>query len=358
MKNTINFLGLASITLLGFSYFPVSAQTPQTQIQSIVLEGQANQVSQKINQYLNLNFIYLPQIQDSVIPIPNLNIQDNPLNNVTQITNQRVLGFPLVDTSLMSFTLNDFLQNDNTLTGKQFITQEILIEGNLNSVTQESRQTLTDFFWLDPSSKITNNDHFSQFLDKLLDSQALDSLQFGLQDTFVFGNDNKVTQLIDQTFDSFILTSDDFESWFNTNLPNESKGLDPVQFTVQHTSIVPNQNNIISQTLNQVISGISFINPSNSSQKKGFLSSNNNLIFETNSVVNFDINEFIDGILNNTIVEATQKNQQRIQVQGNENKATQVNQQALTVSVPEPSLGKIMVVLLVMIGLEWCYEKP
>ncbi|EAZ91662.1 hypothetical protein [Crocosphaera chwakensis] len=367
MKNTINFLGLASVGLLGFTHFPVNAQIPQTEIQSVVLGGEFNEISQQINQYLNLNFVYFPQVQQSVISIPNLNIQqtflDNPNNQFIQEKNQNFLEFPLRETSLVSFDLNDFLNNDNTLTGKQFITQEVFVEGNSNIITQKSSQTLTDFFWLDESSGITEDDNLLQFLDKLLASQALDSLQFGLQDTFVFGNDNQVSQLIDQTFESFIFTPYDFDSWFNNNLTNQDIGLDPVQFTVQNTSIIEDsltpvsQNNLISQTLNQVISGISFINPTTLSQNQGFVDPNNNLLAGANSSVNFDINDFIDGILKNTNIEVTQKNQQSITISGDQNTSTQENEQVSAVSVPEPSIVSMMVVLGIMIGIEWFYEK-
>ena len=360
MNNTVTFLGLASISLLGFTTnLSANAQIPQTSTQTILIEGESNQVNQQLNQNLNLNFIYLPQIEESVIPTFNVRetFPDNTNNQVDRVLSQNVLDFPLVDTSLTSFNINDFLNNDNILNGVQFITQEVFVDGDRNFLTQQSSQTLTDFIWLDSSSATAESEDFSDFLNELLVTQELDSFQFGLQDTFVFGNNNIVDQTIEQTFNSFIFTSNNLDSLFETDLGEGEIELDPVQFTIQETSLFSSQNNLISQNIDQVISDITFFDASNFSQQQELFEPNNNAIVETNNAVYFDIDAFINAILNDTIVEATQINRQRIQTIGNDNTDTQENVQVLVVSVPEPSSLKTMVVLLVIIGIQSRYKK-
>ena len=87
------------------------------------------------------------------------------------------------------------------MNGVQFITQAVFVDGDRNLVTQQSSQTLTDFIWLDDSSaiaqrlaegEIAESEDFNDFLNELLVTQELDSFQFGLQDTFVFGDNNSV----------------------------------------------------------------------------------------------------------------------------------------------------------------------
>ena len=92
MNNTVTFFGLASISLFGFiSNAPANAQIPQTSIQEILIEGEFNQVNQKLNQSLNLYFIYLPYIKESVIPT--FNIQGIFLDDSNNQVNQNILDF-------------------------------------------------------------------------------------------------------------------------------------------------------------------------------------------------------------------------------------------------------------------------
>ena len=130
MNNTVTFLGLASISLFSFTTnLPASAEIPQTSLQEILIEGEFNQVNQELNQNLNLHFIYLPSIEKSVIPIFNIQetFLDNPNNQVKQGINQNILDFSLSETSLSSFNVNDFLNNDDILNGKQFIRSESVV---------------------------------------------------------------------------------------------------------------------------------------------------------------------------------------------------------------------------------------
>ena len=354
MNNTVTFFGLASISLFGFiSNAPANAQIPQTSIQEILIEGEFNQVNQQLNQRLNLNFIYLPYIEESVISTFNIQgaFLDNPNNQVNQGINQNILDFSLSETSLSSFDLNDFLNDDDILNGKQFITQEVSIKGDLNSITQNSSQALTDFTWLDTSIAAIENNNFSDFLDNLLVSQELDSFQFGLQDTLILGDNNIVSQNIDQTFNNYIFTNNNLDSLFDTNAINENIGLDFAQFTIQETFVDLGQNSLITQTINQEINDISFIDTSS------FFEQNNKTIVGKNNSVEFDIDAFINGILKDTIVEATQTNSQLSKTIGNENIAAQENVQVLVVSVPEPSFVKVMGLLLFIIGMRSCHKK-
>ncbi len=360
MNNTVTFLGLASINLFTFTAnLPANANIPQTSIQEILIEGELNQVNQQLNQSLNLNFIYLPQIEESVIPTFNIQgtFLENTNNQVDQAIEQNILDFELAETSLGDFNINDFLNSDNILDGVQFISQEVLIEGESNLIIQESSQVITDFVGLDKSFDITEYEDFSQFINKLLFDQELDSLQFGLQDTLIFGNNNMVDQTIDQTLNSFIFTDNNLS--FNTKFFNKEIALDPVQFTIQETFIDSGTSNLVSQTINQVISDISFFDfASIFVPEQPLFQPNNSSTLATSNLVNFDIDAFINGILNSTIIEANQINTQQIQIIGDENIETQNNVQVAIVSVPEPSSPRIMIVLSVMIGVISYFKRP
>ena len=362
MNNTVTFLGLASISLFSLNNnLPANANIPQTSIQEILIKGELNQVNQQLNQNLNLNFIYLPQIEESVIPTFNLQgtFLENSNNQVNQTLGQNVLDYQLFETNLGNFNINDFLNNDNILDGGQFISQEVLVEGNSNLITQESSQLLTDFVWLDQSIGLTEDEDFSQFINKLLFEQELDSLQFGLQDSLIFGNNNIVSQTIDQTLNSFIFTNHNLNSFFDSNFLKAEIELDPVQFTIQETFINFGQNNLISQTINQFINDISFVDASIFTPKEPLFTQNNNSTTATSNSVDFDIDAFIDGILilNSTTIEANQINRQQIKIMGDENRETQNNVQVAVVSVPEPSSSRIMIVLSVIIGVISYFKK-
>ena len=377
MNNTVTLIGLVSISVFGFVDPSPSANIPQTGIQEILIEGEFNTINQQLTQRLNLNFISFPSLEESVIPVANIRglFLDNPNNNVTQTINQDVLGFSLVETNLGNFDIDRFTNYDNVVNGLQFITQEAIIgvdfEGNIieshrNSITQRSSQTLTDFFWLDQPSSLTSDINFGQFLTDFLQDQTLDSLQFGLQDVFVFGNENIVSQTIDQTLNAFIFTDNDFDAFGDdTNIIDIEN---PIQFTIQETFIFNeetginvSENNLVSQSLTQAISNISFFDIGNFFPTQNFNS--------TSDVLEFDIDAFIEAILilsrnedNNcggeaSGIEVTQFNCQQARQIGDENTITQNNVQELVVGVSEPSPGKMLGVLLVIVGIRTVYKK-
>jgi len=102
------------------------------------------------------------------------------------------------------------LLEDASLSATQLNLQTVNILGNGNTVIQETEQFITDLF-------IFEGDDDSD-LESLLQSSAeeilLDSLQFALQDVVIEGNDNSVEQTIDQTITAFIfLDEDELESY-------------------------------------------------------------------------------------------------------------------------------------------------
>ncbi|MDJ0731373.1 MAG: hypothetical protein QNJ33_15425 [Crocosphaera sp.] len=355
----------------GINNLSTKAQIPQGSFQEIYIEGYSNQVTQQLNQTLNLNFIDLPEIESSVIP--NVNIQgtflDNPNNEVNQEINQNVFNSSLIPFNLTDLKINDFIGNDNTLNGLQFSEQQVFIQGNTNVSNQLSRQILTDFFLLEQSDGMTELEHLNQFLSELLESELLDSFQLTSQDTLLFGNNNIVNQSITQTVDIFIFLSSDLNSLFETDTWINETLLKPNQFTIQETFIDVSENNYVTQTINQSINNISLIKSSISSQENYLSSGFKNTNIDTTNWVEFPIDAFINEILNNTIIEGQQINSQFLEVVGNSNENIQkneqildlitnqelseftVNEQELLVSVPEPSNLRIMIVLLGIIGI-------
>ena len=96
---------------------------------------------------------------------------------------------------------------------------------------------------------------------------------------------------------------------------------------------------------------------------------------DSDYLVEFPIDAFINEILNNTIIKGEQINRQFLEVIGNRNKNSQENEQVLDlvgsqelsefavneqdslVSVPEPSNLRIMIVLLGIMGIRWYQSR-
>ncbi|MGK7941783.1 MAG: hypothetical protein AB4062_16860 [Crocosphaera sp.] len=356
MNKILSLLVLVPTFFCGINNLSTKAQIPQGSFQEIYIEGDFNQVTQQLNQTINLHFVDVPNIEFSVIP--NVNIQgtflDNPNNEVAQVINQNVFNSNLMPLSLTDFTVNDFIGDDNILNGVQFNEQQAFIQGDNNVSEQLSNQHLTDFFLLELSEQITDPNYIDKFLGELLESQLLDSFQFSSQDALLFGDNNIVGQSITQTLDIFIF----FES--NSNPFTEDNLLNPIQLTIQETFIDDSENNYIIQSINQSIENISFME---------FYTVSPNYYLSTfkNNNIEFPIDIFINEILNNTIIEATQINSQFLEVIGNSNENSQeneqvldlisdeelleltINEQQLSVSIPEPSNLRMLLVLLLII---------
>ncbi|ACB51424.1 hypothetical protein cce_2074 [Crocosphaera subtropica ATCC 51142] len=358
MNQNLNWVGFTSMTVVSLTAFTANAQIPQTAIQEVLIQGSSNEVNQQLTQTFFLNFVYLPQIEPS--DIPELNIQgsflDNTNNEVIQQIGKTVLDFPLVESRLTSFSIEDFVNHDGTLNGNQYSTQQALIGNSQetnnqnNTISQISYQTLTNFFWLDDSSGMTGEENFNQFLEKLLTHQKLDSLQFSLQDAIVYGDNNIISQTVEQTFHHFILTNQtlDFSSELNDLDP--SLGLDPIQFLIQETFTIDPSNNIsannlVTQRINQLIGGTSFFN---TNSLHSVLPSSQLSEVETNSLVDFDIDAFIEAILNDITIATTQISRQTSEILGDENEVFQSNTQVLVTTVPEPNSLKMLLSMAIM----------
>ncbi|MDJ0510694.1 MAG: hypothetical protein QNJ64_15785 [Crocosphaera sp.] len=368
MKNILSLFVLVPTFFGGINNLATKAQIPQGSFQQVYIEGNYNQVTQALNQNLNLNFIDIPDFDSSVIP--NFNIQgtflDNPNNQVVQGINQSVFKSNLIPLSLTDLTINDFIGYDNVLNGGQFNEQSVFIEGDDNIGTQLSYQNFANFFLLEKSELMTETNYLAEFIGKLLESQLLDSFQFSSQDTLLFGNHNIVQQSITQNFDVFIFSDFNYNPLLENDLLTKENSLKPVQFTIQETFINVSENNYITQNIHQSIENIS-VSEFNTLSKNDLLQSLTNNNINSNDLGEFPIDIFVDEILNNTIIESQQINRQVLEVIGNNNESSQENEQILDLitnekslqltvneqesipSIPEPSNLKMLLVLAVMI---------
>ncbi|MDJ0844118.1 hypothetical protein [Crocosphaera sp.] len=377
MNKILTLFVLVPSVFYGINDSSTTAQVPQSIFQEIYIEGYSNQVTQQLNQTLNLHFINLPEIKGSVIP--NINIQgtflDNPNNKVNQAINQNVVDLGLIPLNSKNFMINDFIGNDKVLNGVQFSEQQVLIQGNNNFSNQVNSQNLSNFLFLEQSNKITETEEFYKFISQLLEIKLLDSFQFSSQDSLVFGDRNIVNQNISQTVDTFIFFASDFQLLLDKTVEKANNFVKPSQFTIQETFINASDNNIITQSINQSIQQLSLI-------EYGIYSEDNYLLSEfkmdkikSDNLVGFSIDAFIDEILNNTIIEGQQINRQFLEVIGNSNQNLQENEQVIDlvgsqepsvftanepnslVSVPEPSNLRIMIVLLGIMGIGWYQSR-
>ncbi len=374
MKKILSLLVLVPSFFCGINNLPTKAQIPQGSFQQIYIEGDFNQVTQELNQNLNLHFVDVPDFEMAVIP--SFNIQgaflDNSNNEVVQGINQSVFNSHLMPLNLTDLTVDDFIGNDNSFNGVQFNEQQVFIEGNHNISEQQSNQELTNFFLLEPPNNLTNSTYIDQFFDELLESQSLDSFQFSSQDALLFGNNNLVGQNITQTFDIFIFFDSNSNTSFKTDIWREENLLKPIQLTIQETFIDVSENNYIIQSINQSIENISFMEFDTLSANH-LLSSLKNINNDSHYLGEFPIDSFINEILNETIIEAKQINRQFLEVIGNSNENSQeneqildlmtneqlldltINEQELSVSIPEPSNLTLILVLSVIIAGRLCY---
>ncbi|MGK7887386.1 MAG: hypothetical protein AB4057_22505 [Crocosphaera sp.] len=377
MNKIFSLLVLVPTFFYGINNLSTKAEIPQSSFQQIYIEGDFNQVNQQLNQNLNLHFINVPDFEMTVIP--NFNIQgeflDNTNNEVAQGINQLVFNARLMPLSSTDLTINNFLGNDNILNGVQFNEQRAFIQGNSNITAQVSNQNITDFFLLELSDNATDSNYFSQFLDELLESKLLDYFQFSSQDSLLFGDNNIINQSITQSFDIFIFNKTDYNNLFETNIWREENLLMPTQLTIQETFINFSKNNYIIQSINQSIENISFLEFDTVSQNyllPSFLHTN----IDSNKLDEFPIDIFINEILNNTIIDGQQINRQFLEVIGNNNEKSQeneqilelisheklleltINEQQLSVSIPEPSNLKMLLVLSVLLTFLSVKSQP
>ena len=350
MLNKASQLALVSATFVVLTNFPMlaGATIPQTTVQENFIEGDNNTVNQKLHQTIVLKLVEIPGLEDSVIP--NLTIQNafipsgNTLNQKIDRTIPNFFSFnkdfsttgkaDRQSSDFMSFGIENFLNSNGVLNGIQFGTQETLIDGNNNLSNQNISQNFTQLFLFNNPKDNLNTSNEDSKANGLLNfdlnqiikafslNLGLDSWQFGLQDNSIFGNNNSVSQEIDQTITDFLLVDGKFSSAINNTV------VKPIQFTIQETFIPKGKNNTVNQEIEQNITDLSVLNPN------GFSNSvldNNNLLGES---VNFDIDKFINIILNETVVNASQISRQAAVIEGDNNRSNQAIAQ--TIGIPEP----------------------
>jgi|GEM_PF-4010749 len=312
LKNTSKIVTLISTVGVGILELckPAYSTTLQTAIQETYIEGNQNQINQLLEQNLTIGLIYLPNLPNFIKPLAILDqfIQGNN-NQVNQLLNQ---NFPPLSLENQPINYNPFLDNGNILDTVQFSTQEASIFGNNNLVTQNNEQTIIDFFFF-PEEKTNNNVDFNELIEIVLQDNLLDGIQFSLQDVIIEGDNNQVEQKSYQTITNFLLVENDEI--------NNNPILNPLQFAIQETFIF-GDTNLVEQELTQTITDLFVLNdipqiPTNPTE--------------------FDIDEFIDTILNNTIINANQTNQQNAFVEGNNNRVQQENTQVINTKIPENS---------------------
>ncbi len=363
MFNTIGQLSLAAITLFGAIPAIAESVTPQTSIQEVFIEGDNNLVDQQFHQTIVFGLISIPNLEESVIPrITIQNIFDRGEDNqVNQQLTQTIPNFFSFNGTFntASFGVDDFLNNDATLEGLQFSTQETFIEGNNNLVTQNSTQNLTNFFVFDESfskqlEELETNKNGSnlvnlginQFLYTTLNDAALDAFQVGIQDIEIFGNNNLITQHLNQTITNFLLVDDSFseavedilaETTEVNNFLDPMASLKPIQLAVQETFIDEGTGNTINQEIEQFIAQFFLLDVCLETYIYVSLTCQTNQ--DSADIIEFDIDKFITTILfdTNTTVDATQVSRQIADVIGNNNQVEQENIQMISVSIPEPA---------------------
>ncbi|MGK7915025.1 MAG: hypothetical protein AB4038_05680 [Prochloraceae cyanobacterium] len=333
---------------------------PQTSVQEILIEGKRNKINQEINQNIVFGMIYLPEL-DGNASLQN-SIQGtfiNGNNSVDQDINQTISNFSLlgdcydnyyfpvennfgideVSGGFVGTSDNNFFDNDLILDTIQFSSQETWIDGNKNVVNQESDQYMTNVFFVDDFI-------FSSQTDSLIDT-VLDGIQFSFQDISIYGNKNRVNQELDQTITNFLVfdqsrfnakledvlssqTDNNFKSFLNLdfNFFDQNQFPYPSQFSIQET-FIDGKKNLVTQQINQTISGFFVFDASLSGKSQGSVDKEGDRNFNS-SLAKFDIDGFINTVLNDVKIEATQSNIQKSVINGKKNTEDQQTNQTLS----------------------------
>ena len=320
---------------------------PQLVIQEVdIPEGDNNYIEQVINQDIIIHVLEIPDLENT-IGIQSFIQTDSDIgtdNLVAQNIHQATVDFPLfpnnyspskskyADSNNLSLDFDDFINSDNILDTVQSINQQALVEGNSNTLDFYSEQIIYDLsaydeFGIDLDYVFDENIAFDDALENFTSSSLLDSVQLGVQDVRVFGDDNEIIQELDQTIDTFIILDEDYSQ----ELTKDSEHLSPVQFAFQE-SFLDEDDNIIEQNINQSI-------------KFDFSLSekiNDELIGTRGAALanpEFSIDDFVLSLLENNDensdlfenheVLADQKNQQTANIFGNENDDLKENSQII-----------------------------
>lgn len=341
----LSFLLINSLLIVPI---PVKAMIPQMTIQEVLIDGQFNEIKQQVNQNIILDFVYVPQNEDPLFSVLNLqgffsNSQNDSNNLLQQQINQTIFDAGLIPSELTSFGIDEFLNNDHVLDGVQFSLQTAFVEGNNNHIFQNSEQKISNIIKLDNSNTITNFEHPKAFFEQLLTEQNLDSLQFSLQDIIILGNNNLLLQTVDQTLNYTIITNNNYQQFPENIVNSQDVNIPFFQFNIQEIFMDKN-NNIITQNINQFINNINWWElaqePRNTSNPLTIPSNDPN--FE------FDIDSFISTIITEATINTTQINRQEIETIGENNTSSQNNSQLLVTSIPEPSSLKMLSLIVII----------
>jgi hypothetical protein len=339
-------LTFLTVSLISANSLPAQSVILQMGIQETFIEGEYNQVNQIFNQNITLGIIYLPDREGSLIP--NFNLQDSFVNKnnneIKQIIKQNFSFFTQVRNN---FNLDNF-NLDLSLNSIQSSIQVTFIEGNNNFVQQKSQQNIVDLFlfhnW--ENNNLLNLES-EDILEIILFDEALDSLQSIGQDIIIFGNQNLVSQEINQNLINLLFLDDSL--YLNQIILEKLDNLfdnNPAQLVIQETFIInQGENNQVNQIINQTISDLFFLTPT-----LPILNNDYSLDQNQQNLANFDIEGFLSNILEESIINAHQINEQNVFIIGNENKSKQVNNQAIIATVPENNSSSI-ILLIGIIGL-------
>ncbi len=312
LKNT-GKLVLFSFAYLGF-VTPALA-IPQTTIQEVFIDGNDNTIQQDLFQQINFNLVLLPEVETTLFPQVQIqgDFVNGENNDIQQSIDQFIPDFLVPFATSLDETLTfDPLDDLNSV---QFTSQLVDIIGNDNETFQFSEQTfITSVDFTD-----SNFLGIEEFIDTVFNDNLLDGIQFGIQDLIVTGDGNFVEQSITQTIETFFILDGDLDLDLASLLTDEINS--PLQFSIQETFIQPGNDNIVSQSISQVIGDISEFNLSLLEE-------------DTTGLDDFDIDSFIDTVLNQADINTTQFNPQSIVIEGDENFESQTNSQTIN-TIPE-----------------------
>jgi hypothetical protein len=194
MRKQVGQVGFIGATVVGLTCFmtPANSATIQTSTQEALVVGENNRVTQ-INQQTSLDLFFFDLHLDT-----GSFLDEKPIKN---FINAEILEF-----------IDNF--SENILEIDQSISQVARLLGNNNRVTQISEQNIFDVFFLDPELKIGMGQNatntlpefdISQILSDRIAAQLPNISQSVTQEANIFGNENRVRQVNDQTVIDFFL---------------------------------------------------------------------------------------------------------------------------------------------------------
>ncbi|TVQ42820.1 MAG: DUF4114 domain-containing protein [Gloeocapsa sp. DLM2.Bin57] len=296
---------------------------PQLMIQlTDIGNGTDNTIIQTINQNITIYVLESPDVPENT-GLQGFIQTNSELNQGNQSLTQVMGDFPLfpnyytLDTEQLqpqniNLDFTDLLNNDGNLRTLLHDNQRVVITGDENIVDLDSEQIIYDLSWYAelPGETFT----FDSFLNDFVGDYLVDSLQVAVQDVLInAGNNNQISTNIKQTLATFLVV-DNLN--FNDDLPSQ-----PIQFIFQE-----NFNDDYNNQINQIIE-------QNIHFDFTFTASNFNSVNQSTGVEiiepNFEIDNFVNPILDNQVpdadlsqnhqITANLKNSQVTDILGNQN---------------------------------------